>query len=146
MIDFRKILGNFQDILRKCGSFQENWKKILGDILEYFKEIVTTFRRNYRDEFENYYSIKFYEIILNNFILLAGSAVQQIPPIAKFNFDILVLRKDPYCILLLSVMPIDTAQKKMMKFGWSGAEIWEFYSRRYFRQDITLVELSLKGN
>ncbi len=34
-------------------------------------------------------------------------------------------------------------KKKMMKFGWLGAEIWEFYSRRYFPQDITLVELSL---
>ncbi len=36
------------------------------------------------------------------------------------------------------------AKKKMMKFGWLGAEIWKFYSRRYFRQDITLVKLSLK--
>ncbi len=53
-------------------------------------------------------------------------------------------RKDPSCILFLSVMPADMAQKKMMKFGGLGAEIWEFYSRRYFRQDITLVKLSLK--
>ncbi len=52
-------------------------------------------------------------------------------------------RKDPYCILLLSVMSVDATQKKMMKFGLLGAEIWEFYSRRDFRQDITLVELSL---
>ncbi len=51
--------------------------------------------------------------------------------------------KDLYCILLLSVMPVDAAQK-MMKLGWLGAEIWELYSRRYFWQDITLVELSLK--
>ncbi len=29
--------------------------------------------------------------------------------------------------------------KKMMKFGWLEAEIWEFYSARYFRQDTTLV-------
>ncbi len=52
-------------------------------------------------------------------------------------------QKDPYCILLLSVMPADAAQKKMLKFGWLGAEIWEFYSKKYFRQDIKLVELSL---
>ncbi len=42
-------------------------------------------------------------------VLLAGPAVL---PLAKFNFDILVLRKDPYCIQLLSVMPADAAQKK----------------------------------
>ncbi len=45
-------------------------------------------------------------------VLLAGPAVLPILPLAKFNFDILVLWKDPYCILLLSVMPVDTAQKK----------------------------------
>ncbi len=38
-------------------------------------------------------------------------------------------RKDPYCNLLLSVMPVDEAQKKMMKFDWMEAEIWEFYSK-----------------
>ncbi len=36
------------------------------------------------------------------------------------------------------------AKKKKMKFGWLGAENWEFYSRRYFRQDIKLVKLSLR--
>ncbi len=76
-------------------------------------------------------------------ILLAGPAVLSVLPLANFNFDILVLLKDPYCILLLSVMPVDAAQKNMMKFGWLRAEIWEFYFRRYFRQDITQVKLSL---
>ncbi len=36
--------------------------------------------------------------------------------------------------------------KKKMKFAWLGAEIWEFYSRKYLRQDITLVKLSLSGS
>ncbi len=48
-------------------------------------------------------------------------------------------QKDPYCILLLSVMLVDAAQKKR----WWNLLDWEFYSRKYFRQDITLVELSL---
>ncbi len=48
---------------------------------------------------------------------LAGPAILQL---AKFNFDILVLRKVPYCILLLSAMPVDAAQKKMMKFSLLG--------------------------
>ncbi len=51
-----------------------------------------------------------------NSVLLAGPAMLPALPLAKFNFDILVLRKDPYCSLLLSVMPVDAAQKKMMKF------------------------------
>ncbi len=76
-------------------------------------------------------------------VLLARPAVLLVLPLAKFNFDILVLRKDLYCILLLSVMPADAVQKNMMKFGWLEAEIWEFYSRRYFRQDIVMVKLSL---
>ncbi len=76
-------------------------------------------------------------------VLLTGPAVLPVLSLAKFSFDILVLRKDPCCIILLSVMPVDAAQKMMMKFGWLGAEIWEFYSRRYFRQDITLVKLSI---
>ncbi len=42
---------------------------------------------------------------------------QLVLPFAKFNFDILVLRKNPYCIPLLSVMPVDVTQKNMMKFG-----------------------------
>ncbi len=46
-------------------------------------------------------------------VLLAGPAILPVLPLAKFNFDILVLRKDPYCILLLSAMPVvDAAQKK----------------------------------
>ncbi len=34
-------------------------------------------------------------------VLLAGPAVLPVLPLAKFNFDILVLQNDPYCILLL---------------------------------------------
>ncbi len=34
-------------------------------------------------------------------------------------------------------------KKKMMKFGWLGAEIWKFYSRRYFQQDITSWDLGV---
>ncbi len=45
-------------------------------------------------------------------VLLAGPAVLPVIPLAKFNFYILVLGK-----LLLSVMPVDAVQKKMMKFG-----------------------------
>ncbi len=85
--------------------------------------------------------LKYYDNLTS--VLLAGPAILPVQPLAKFNFDILVLRKDPYCILLFSVMLVDAAQKKKMKFGWFGAEIWEFYSRRNFRQDITLVELSI---
>ncbi len=76
-------------------------------------------------------------------VLLAGPAIQPVLSLAKFNFDILVLWKDPCCIRLFSAMTVDAAQKKMMKFGLLGAKIWEFYSRRYFRQDITLIKLSL---
>ncbi len=49
--------------------------------------------------------------------LLAGPAVLLVLPLVKFNFDILVLQKDPYCILLFSVIPANAAQKKTMKFG-----------------------------
>ncbi len=56
-----------------------------------------------------------------NSVLLAGSAVPLVLPIAKFNFDILVLRKDPYCILLLSVMPVDAAQKKDYEIRLTGS-------------------------
>ncbi len=42
------------------------------------------------------------------------------------------------------MMPVDAAQKKDDEIRLIGAEIWEFYSRRYFQQDITLVKLSLK--
>ncbi len=45
-------------------------------------------------------------------VLLAGTAVLPVLPLAKFSFDILVLRKNPYCILLLSLMPVDAPQKK----------------------------------
>ncbi len=55
-------------------------------------------------------------------VLLTGPAVLPILPLAKFNFDILVLRKDPYCILVLLVMPVDVAQKK-------DDEIWMIESR-----------------
>ncbi len=51
-------------------------------------------------------------------VLLAGPAVL---PLAKFNFDVLVLLKDLYCILLLSVMPVDAAQKKR----WWNSVDWE---------------------
>ncbi len=44
--------------------------------------------------------------------MLAGPAVLPVLPFAKFDFDILVIWKDPYCILLASVMPVDAAQKK----------------------------------
>ncbi len=40
-------------------------------------------------------------------ILLAGTAVLPVLPLAKFKFDILVLWKDPYCILLLSASTMD---------------------------------------
>ncbi len=45
-------------------------------------------------------------------VLLAGWAVLPALLLAKFNFDNLSDLKDPYCILLLSVMPVDAVQKK----------------------------------
>ncbi len=54
-------------------------------------------------------------------VLLAGPVVLLVLPLAKFNFDILVPQKDPYCILLLSVMPVDVAQKKR----WWNSVDWE---------------------
>ncbi len=80
-------------------------------------------------------------------VLLAGPTVLPVLPLAKLNVDISVLPKGP---VLHSIAFSDAsrcgAKKKMMKFGWLGAEIWEFYFRRYFRQDITLVELSLSSS
>ncbi len=60
------------------------------------------------------FSSKFKQTFNDNLmgVLLAGPAVLPVLPLAKFNFDILVLRKEPYCILLHSVMPVDAAQKK----------------------------------
>ncbi len=55
--------------------------------------------------------------------LLAGPAVLPVLPFAKLNFDILVQWKDPYSILLLSVMRVDASQKK------KDDEIWLIGSR-----------------
>ncbi len=71
------------------------------------------FSSNRLSEFENPSQATFNN--LTN-VLLAGPVVLPVLPLAKFNFDMLVLQKDPYCILLLSVMPVDAAQKKIMKF------------------------------
>ncbi len=146
----KKIHKNFiikhHAILKKISrNFWENFTQlliefhwILKKISSIFKDILGNFQKNFN---------QFLRGLLNDnltSVLLAGPAVLPVLPLAKFNFDILVLPKDPYCILLLSVMPVDAELKKMMKFGWLGAEIWEFYSRRYFLHDIALVKLPLK--
>ncbi len=77
-------------------------------------------------------------------VLLAGPVVLTVLPFAKFNFDTLVLVEGPVLHFVALGDPSRCGAKiKMMKFGRLGAAIWEFYSRRYFWQDITPVELSL---
>ncbi len=119
-----------------------------GHILPNFKHFYFEIRFFIRISFSHLHIISLLDFNDNlTSVLLAWPAILPVLPLVKFNFDILVLQKDLYWILLLSVIPIDAAQqKKKMKFGWLGAEIWEIYSGRYCRQDITLVKLSLNGS
>ncbi len=75
-------------------------------------------------EFDGYWRISVLPLfwsIFSGVLLITWPAVLLVLPLAKLNFDILVLWKDPYCILLLSVMSVDEAQKK-------DDEIWLYGS------------------